>query len=116
MATEWWAIGLMIFSSFFSSSGTFCIKLAAPKMAFSIKKLIRNNMLIIGLFLYGLSTIFSLAAFRGGELSILYPFIALQYVWANVLSRKYLDEHIGLMKWAGIALIFVGVSLIGLGA
>lgn len=116
MATHWWAIGIMIISSFFSSSGTFCIKLAAPKMAFSVRKLIKNNLLILGLFLYGFSTIFSLIAFRGGELSVLYPFIALQYVWANILSRKYLDEHIGLMKWVGIALIFVGVSLIGMGA
>lgn len=116
MATEWWAIALMVCASLFSSSGTFFIKLASPKMSFSIRKLIRNWHLITGLSLYAVSTILALSAFRGGELSILYPFIALQYVWANLLSRRYLDEKIGIRKWSGILLIFLGLSLIGTGA
>ena len=116
MATALWAIGLIICTSFFSASGTFFIKLASPEMTLNMKKLIRNWKLLLGLFLYGISTLLALAAFRGGELSVLYPFIALQYVWTNILSKKYLAEKINGLKWLGIVLIFIGVSLIGLGA
>lgn len=116
MGTAIWAICSMIGASLFSAGGTFFLKQASSKMTFNLNKLITNWTLILGLFLYGLSTIFALVAFKGGELSILYPFIALQYVWANLLSRKYLGETICLRKWGGIVLIFVGVSLIGFGA
>lgn len=116
MATETWAIGLMIFCSIISAFATFFLKLASPTMSFKIKKLITNWKLIIGLFLYGIGTILALFALRFGELSILYPFVALQYVWTGFISMKYLKEKMTPAKWAGVVLIVVGVSLIGLGA
>jgi drug/metabolite transporter (DMT)-like permease len=116
MATALWALGLTIVASFFSAVATFFLKLAAPRMAISIRKLVRNWRLFLGLVLYGCSTILFLAALTAGELSVLYPFVALQYVWANLLSKRFLGEKIGLMKCLGVALIFIGVSLIGIGA
>lgn len=116
MATALWAIGAMVVCSVFSAMATFFLKLAAPKMSFNIVKLIRNWKLIIGLFLYGIGTIIALFALRGGELSILYPVVALQYVWTNIISKIYLSEKITLLKWIGVACIIIGVSIIGLKA
>lgn len=116
MATPTWTIAVFIVVSVFSAFATFFLKLAAPTMSLSVRKLIRNWRLIIGLFLYGIATLISLVALKFGELSVLYPFVALQYVWVNFLSKKYLGEELTLLKWAGVVLIFLGVTLVGLGA
>ena len=116
MATAIWAIIAMVIVSAGSAFATFFLKLAAPKMTFRLKRLLRIKHLWIGLTLYGLSTILTLFAFSAGELSVLYPFVALQYIWASLLSMKYLGEKMGAVKWAGVMLISVGVVLVGIGA
>lgn len=68
----------------------------------------------MGIIFYALSAIIFIPALKGGELSVLYPFIALAYVWVAFLSKWILKEEVTSMKWIGILLILVGVSLIGL--
>ena len=116
MGTPIWAIGIFIVVSMVSAVATFLLKLAAPKISRSVKKLFRNWQLLLGVALYGFATILSLVALRAGELSVLYPFVALQYVWTNILSKRYLGEPMSALKWGGIVLIFAGVSLISAGA
>jgi drug/metabolite transporter (DMT)-like permease len=116
MATPPWAIGVFIIVSVLSAIATFLLKLAAPRVELNIKKILKNWRLILGVFIYGIGTILALFALRAGELSVLYPFVALQYVWANILSKKYLGEKMSALKWAGIVLIFLGVTFIGIGA
>ncbi len=113
MATPLWSILLMAIVSVISAVATFLIKLASASISRNIKKLIRNWKLACGIFLYGFATILSLFALKAGELSVLYPFVALQYVWTNFLSARFLEEKITIYKWAGVALIVLGVSLIG---
>jgi drug/metabolite transporter (DMT)-like permease len=55
-------------------------------------------------------------ALRRGELSVLYPIIALTYVWVTILSPMFFGDVINPYKVAGVALIVLGVSLIGLGS
>jgi len=116
MATATWAIFAMIFVSVISALATFFLKLAAPRIHLNIVKLVKNWRLFVGLVFYGFGTIISLVALKGGELSILYPFVALQYVWTAFLSKRFLKEKMSIGKWAGIALIVLGVSLIGMRA
>jgi drug/metabolite transporter (DMT)-like permease len=116
MGTPVWAILLYVIISVMSAVATFFVKISAPKITRNVRRLIKNWQFFFGIGLYGISTILSLFALKAGELSVLYPFVALQYVWANILSKKYLSEKINWLKWAGIGLIFLGVSLIGLGA
>ena len=113
MATPTWAILLMAIVSLISAVATFLIKLASTSLSRNITKLIKNWKLALGIFLYGFGTILSLLALRAGELSVLYPFVALQYVWTNFLSAKFLKEKITIYKWIGVGLIVLGVSLIG---
>jgi drug/metabolite transporter (DMT)-like permease len=116
METPIWAILLFAIVSVISAFSTLLVKISAPKITRNIRRLIKNWHFFLGIALYGVATVLSLFALRVGELSVLYPFVALQYVWTTFLSKKYLHEKITWLKWAGIGLIFLGVSLIGLGA
>ena len=51
-----------------------------------VMAMIVNLPLLAGYALYGLSTLLLVLALREGELSLLYPVIALTYVWVTVLS------------------------------
>jgi multidrug transporter EmrE-like cation transporter len=69
--------------------------------------------LLAGLVLYGLSTVLLVLALREGELSILYPVIALTYAWVTIASVEWLGEKVDFLKGAGIAVIIAGVALLG---
>jgi len=51
-----------------------------------------------------------------GELSVLYPIIALSFVWVNIISFELLGESLNTFKWAGVSLIIIGVTCIGFGS
>jgi drug/metabolite transporter (DMT)-like permease len=74
-----------------------------------------NLPLLCGLALYGLSTVLLVLALKDGELSLLYPVIALTYVWVTVLSLVILHDKPNPYKLAGIAVIVIGVSVLGRG-
>jgi multidrug transporter EmrE-like cation transporter len=48
-------------------------------------------------------------------LSILYPVIALTYVWVTALSVMIFDESMNAFKMLGVALIVCGVAVLGRG-
>ena len=116
MATQLWAIGLVMFACIIGSFGPIFLKKASGKISLSLKSIIYNKYLIIGIIFYGLSTIFFIPALKGGELSVLYPFVATVYIWVSLLSIKMLGEKMNKFKWLGILLIIIGVSFIGLGS
>ena len=68
-----------------------------------------------GYCLYGISTLLLVLALKDGELSLLYPVIALTYVWVTVLSFLIFHDDINPWKLAGIVLIVSGVAVLGKG-
>jgi uncharacterized membrane protein len=74
-----------------------------------------NVPLIAGYALYGMNTLMLVLALREGELSMLYPIIALTYVWVTLLSYALLPEKPNAFKNIGIATIVVGVAVLGRG-
>ena len=77
--------------------------------------LLSNVPLIAGYALYGVNTLMLVLALRDGELSMLYPIIALTYVWVTLLSYLLLGEKSNFYKNVGIATIVVGVAVLGRG-
>ena len=77
--------------------------------------LITNYPLVAGYTLYGINTLMLVLALREGELSMLYPIIALTYVWVTLLSYLILREPPNFYKNLGIATIVVGVAVLGRG-
>lgn len=116
MATQLWAVGLVIFATLIGAFGPILLKKASARKLSKIGSLATNYHLFGGVALYAISTIMFIPALKGGELSVLYPFVALVYIWVSLLSVKFLGENMNKFKWIGIALIIIGVSFIGLGS
>jgi drug/metabolite transporter (DMT)-like permease len=115
MATKTWAIALILFMTLITSSAQILYKLAAQDFSLTLAGTIGNWPLLVGGLLYVVSSILMLIALRGGEVSVLYPLIALSYVWVAVLSQIFLGDVMSPLKWGGIGCIIAGVSLIGIG-
>jgi len=72
--------------------------------------------LFLGLCLYGIGASLLILALRYGELSVIYPIFATNYVWVTLLSSYYFGEQIHLFKIIGIFAIVSGIALIGIGS
>ena len=116
MATKLWAILLVVAATLIGAFGPILLKKASARKLSSIKSLSTNYALFGGVALYALGTLLFIPALKGGELSVLYPFVALGYIWVSLLSVKFLGEKMNKLKWIGIALIIIGVTFIGLGS
>jgi drug/metabolite transporter (DMT)-like permease len=114
--TELWAFALVAVAAFIGSFGSVYLKKGANKLSRDLRLLVRNWEIFLGLFIYGLSTVFYVIGVRGGELSVLFPVVSTGYAWTAILSVKLLGERMNSAKWAGITFILFGVSLIGMGA
>ncbi len=88
---------------------------AQPTLARTALGAITNAPLMSGLCLYGLSAILLVLALRHGDLSMIYPVIALTFVWVTILSAVVVGETMSLYKVAGIGMIVLGVAVLGLG-
>lgn len=77
--------------------------------------IITSPPLMTGYCLYGLSTLLLVVALKEGELSLLYPVIALTYVWVTILSVLIFHETLNPFKVLGIATIVAGVCVLGRG-
>jgi len=107
---------MVIICSVLAAVAQIFYKIGAGMLKLDIISLATNYPLMIGMALYGLSAILLVLSLKRGKLSVLYPFIALSYIWVAMLSMVFLHESISLLKWAGFITIVVGVSLIGFGS
>lgn len=71
--------------------------------------------LLGGYILYGLSTVLLVLSLRKAELSLMYPIIALTYVWVMGLSAFIFGESLNGFKIAGVMIIMAGVAVLGRG-
>lgn len=110
---ELWSIIVVSLISIVGALGALFFKRGSAKFSLSVSGLFRNKNLIIGVVLYAIATVVFVFALKGGELSILYPFISTGYIWTVVFSVKFLGEAMNRYKWLGIAFIIIGVSIIG---
>jgi len=116
MATQLWAIALVILATFVGAFGPILLKKASAKRLSKLSSLMTNYHLFGGVALYAIGTLLFIPALKGGDLSVLYPFVALAYIWVSLLSVKFLGEKMNLLKWFGIILIIIGVTFIGVGS
>jgi multidrug transporter EmrE-like cation transporter len=79
----------------------------------AVVAMLTNGPLFAGYCLYGLNTILMVLALKDGELSVVYPVIALTYVWVTLLSMMIFHEPMNLLKGIGIGVIVAGVAVLG---
>lgn len=112
MTTPLWAMGLVVFGTFLGSTASLLLKKGSSKFNLNPLKQIRNWQVIVGLSLYVISSITYIIALKHGELSVIYPLVAAQYIWVPLLSVKYLNENMNKIKWSGIGLIVFGIVMV----
>lgn len=113
-------VAMVFLCTIFGAGAQILIKLGAntlvhASLADSLLAAATNVPLLAGYGLYAISTMLLILALRNGELSILYPVIALTYVWVMALSVMIFKESMNVFKAFGVALIVIGVAVLGRG-
>lgn len=110
-------LGLMIVLTFIGAMGSLFLKLGSKNfhLVASIKNiiaLIKNWQIILGVLLYGVSSIIFIIVLKMTDLSIAYPMTSMSYIFVTILSYNFLKEKINKYKTIGIILIIIGVALV----
>lgn len=106
------AIILVLIGSFIGTFGSLYLKKGAKHFNFNILKQLKNKHLILGIFLFVLSSVFYIYALSMERLSLLYPLTSLTYIWVALVSIKFLRERMNKHKWLGIAMIILGIFFV----
>ncbi|MFH1589072.1 MAG: EamA family transporter [archaeon] len=113
--TPFFAILLVVICTFLTSSGQYFMKMGTDRISGTFLSIF-NIPLISGLLLYVFGAVLLIIALKHGELSVVYPFISLSFIWVLFLSVFLLGETVLLINWLGMILIVMGVVFIGRGA
>jgi multidrug transporter EmrE-like cation transporter len=108
------SIGLVFCCTLLGAAAQILMKSGANNLTHpGLSGIITSVPLMAGYSLYGLSTVLLIFALRDGELSVLYPVIALTYVWVTMLSVVFFRETMNAFKVAGVSTIVAGVGVLG---
>ncbi len=102
-------------AGFVGSFGAVLLNYGASRLAFNNPALVTNWRLAAGIAIYLLSFVFFVQGMRHGELSVLYPLVALGYLWTVLWAKLFFGEPLTWGKFAGLAMILVGISVLFLG-
>jgi drug/metabolite transporter (DMT)-like permease len=114
------AICIVLACTLLVAIGQYLIKLGANRLSHAGLMATMIGMFTIpqlfaGYCLYGVFTILFIYALRHGELSILYPLIALGYVWVTITAVVAFHETMNPFKIIGLLVIICGVGVLGFG-
>ena len=109
------SILLVFFASVIGSFGAVYLKLGAARLDGSVLSFL-NSRLAMGIALYLGSSVLYALGLRGGQVSVLYPMVALGYIWTILWSKLFFQEALTRNKCIGLGLILVGVLCVGLGS
>lgn len=114
----WWLILLSVTTGV---AGQTVIKLGVSRPGSSeaaegflslITMIVTSPLVLLGLGLYGAGALAWIAVLARIDLSLAYPFLALNFVLVALVSKFVLGETIPLLRWAGILVICVGILLV----
>ncbi len=101
--------------SFIGSFGSVLLKGGAIRLERTWSSLLLNWRLGLGILTYLLSSLFFVRGVANGELSLLYPLVAVGYVWTMFWARIFFGEPLTKMKFLALFVILAGVAMIGAG-
>lgn len=119
-----WGAFLLVFTSVsLSALGQTAFKVgvgrsvSAPDASLWIKTLgmVMSPMVLLGLALYGVGTVFWLFALRQLDLSLAYPFVAMSFVMVAGSGMLFLGEPVQLSRLIGLGLIIIGLLVMARG-
>ncbi len=101
---------MLVFSTSLGSAGQLLFKEA---LGYGVGVLFAL-VLFLGLVCYGLATLVYFYILSKVHLGWAYGFQGLSYIFATLLAVFILGEQVSAFRWVGVALIVVGVALVGL--
>ena len=108
--TKTWAIFIVLFCTLFTSTAQILLKFGMN--SFSIVTILTNYFLMGGLLIYILGAALLILAFKGGEVTVIYPVFATSYIWVLILSNLFLGEVVTPMKLFAVLIIVTGVFMV----
>lgn len=115
MKTKKWAFLTIILCTVCTTFAAIANKEGATRLEMSLKGTILNGYLILGLFLLAMGMVLLTISLKGGDVSVIYPFIATSYIWVTLLAPYFFNEPITMLKAIGVGLIVAGVIMINIG-
>jgi drug/metabolite transporter (DMT)-like permease len=107
-------ITLTLFAALLASCAQLLFKKKLPQKA-SMKAIVKalfTPSIIVGLLGYVASLGIYLYVLSKANLSIVYPLFASSFIFTAIISAIVLKEKISIRRIIGIALIFIGISII----
>lgn len=111
-----YAIILAIICTFTGAFGQLLQKMGVDKLEMSLVGVLTNLELMSGIAFYIVGGVLTLYALKKAELSVVFPFFSLSFIWVAILSALVLKERIVFLHALGILVIILGVYLVGRGA
>lgn len=113
-------IVLVVLCSFLGTAAQILFKISSDHVSSSGNNSIAANYLnltfILGLISYGLSFVLLTMALEKDDVSTLFPFIGLTFIWVTLVSPMvFPTDSYSVVKFIGIISIAAGVSFIGYG-
>jgi drug/metabolite transporter (DMT)-like permease len=105
---------LVLVASVIGSFGAVFLKLGAVRLS-GVMSLF-NWRLALGVGLYMGSSVIYALGIRHGQLSVLFPMVAVGYIWTVLWARLFFHERFNRSKLVGLGLVLIGVLLVGLGS
>ena len=115
------SLGLILLSTIAGVAGQTAIKLGVDKPGvaetatgvFAIVNLILHSPLVLlGLCFYAIGALVWIAVLSRLDLSVAYPFLALNFVLVTLVARFFLGESVPPLRWLGILVIIGGIMLV----
>lgn len=106
-----WVIG----GGVIGSLGAVGLKAGANRLQLNARALLTNWQLLAGVTAYLLSSVLFVKGMSRGQLSVLYPLVAVGNIWNLMWGRLFFEERVTRHKVIALALIIAGVLLIKLG-
>ena len=100
----------------FGAFGQIFLKVGVRQTKFTLHTIfsrqIFNRNIVAATLLYVLTMITWMITLTFANVSFLYQYLALQDIIVILLAIRILHEHVSVMRWAGMALVIVGVILV----
>ena len=108
---------IVCFGALLSAIGGIFLKLGAMRLSpihgvLDLFAILLNWRIMAGLALYFIPAVIWILLLRKVELSLLQPLMSMVYIVTPLLAVYFLDEHVSASRWAGIAVIVIGVVMI----
>lgn len=112
MSNQFWPIILNLIASVLGAVGQWLYKIGAKDL--KEIPIYKNLPFLGGMFSFCLVMALFMIAFRmGGRISVTFPVYALTFVWGTVIGVLVDKEPFNHWQAGGVALVFVGVAVVG---